>query len=167
MGTSLPPYGSPAECPPQEHPLAKPGVIAWSWFPAWSWLKVFLLLSVVLMAIGIIVIVFSIAAGVIVLIIGALAFFIFLNWKFNADKQMAYRIARGKSITAMQLWSTVDDLFQYQAKDTFYETKYGGKTLRVLRDGTIEIMGSHENLDVGINSSKVVASSGADFAANV
>jgi hypothetical protein len=120
------------------------------------------------MAIGIISIVFiSPPAGISVLVIGALAFFIFLNWKFNADKQMAYRIARGKSIAAMELWSTVDDMFHYQAKDTFYETKYGGKTLRVLRDGTIEIMGSHEDLNVGINSSKVVASSGADFAANV
>ena len=107
----------------------------------------------------------SFTAGLILLLFGAPAFFLFLNWKFNADKQMAYRIARGKSVTAIELWSTVDDLFQYQAKDTFFETRYGGKTLRVLRDGTIEVAGCHDDLDVGVNDgAKVAGGAAADFA---
>lgn len=78
--------------------------------------------------------------------VGLMAFF--LNWKWNADKQLAYQIARGKSVQAKEMWMVVDEMFHYQAKDTFFETRYGGKTLRVLRDGSIEVQGCHDDLNV-------------------
>jgi membrane-bound ClpP family serine protease len=132
-------------------------MIGWSWCPAFSWLYVLLVLAIIILFIGIILAIVGASgggtgatiSGVIMIIIGVIALFVLGNWKFNADKQMAYQIARGKSVQAMEMWVMVDEMFQYQAKDTFFETKYGGKTLRVLRDGTIEIQGCHNDVDVG------------------
>lgn len=160
MAKRIPPFGIPAPCPPIQHPLSKDGMVAWSWFPAWSWLAILLVISSLLMIFGLVLtIVRILSAGLPMLFIGAIATFVLGNWKWNADKQMAYQLARGKSVQAIELWTEIDEMFYYQAKDTFFETRYGGKTLRVLRDGTIEIQGCHNDVDTGAVTKAAVSNS--------
>lgn len=161
MGTSLPSYGTAAPCPPMKHPLAKNGTIAWSWFPAFSWLKILVTMSFVLVLIGVIVAVFRVIIGIVIILFGVVGFVFFLNWKWNADKQLAYQLARGKSVQARELWVAVDEMFHYQAKDTFFETRYGGKTLQVLRDGSVEVHGNHDDDVDTISGAAKVAGNGA------
>jgi hypothetical protein len=81
--------------------------------------------------------------GVIFFLFGLVAVFLFGNWKWNSDKQFAYRIVRWKRMQALELWKKIDPICAFRAKDLFFETRYGGKTLKVLRDGTIEVHGVH------------------------
>ena len=114
---------------------------------AWELLAtsvVSLVIGVFVLAIGIMTETWYVAAlgGLQLLVFGPLVA-ILPNWMWNASKQTAISNARFKSLEASQLWAKVDPIFHYQAKDLYFETSYGGKTLKVLRDGTIEMHGAH------------------------
>uniref|UniRef100_A0A7R9W4G8 Uncharacterized protein n=1 Tax=Pseudictyota dubia TaxID=2749911 RepID=A0A7R9W4G8_9STRA len=151
----FPHFGVSAECRPINHTLAKEGPIEWAWCPTFSWLKVILITSGLITAMGLLMMVLSfgktgvLVAGIIFFIGGIAMTFIFGIWKWNADKQAAYKVARGKRLEAMALWKQVDPQFHYLSKDRFYEARYGGKVLRVLRDGTIEVEGTHRDAGGG------------------
>lgn len=159
QNTMPPCYGQSSACKPVDFPLAKNGKISWSWCPTFSWLKQLLILIIFIGAAGVALIILAgigfifmpsqFIVGIVLFILGFVMTPVMLNWKYNADRFMAIKIARGKSVQAMELWERVDDMFLYQAKDTFFQTRYGGKTLRVLRDGTIEIEGTHRDMIVG------------------
>lgn len=173
----FPRFNAPAECRPTKHPLAKEGMIQWAWCPTFSWLRVIFITSWLLTALGLVMIVAGafgnvglLIAGIIFFIGGIIMTFIFGVWKWNADKQGAYKIARGKRVEAMALWKDIDPQFHYQAKDKFYETRYGGKVLRVLRDGTIEIEGTHRNAGGSVEALEAatkMSGNAAEMASNV
>jgi len=97
--------------------------------------------------------------GIIFLIGGLVGDFALGTWLWNMNKQDAYSLALGKRIEAEKLWASVDPAQRFLAKDTFYQTQYGGKTLRVLRDGTIEVEGGHkDNTDFDWRAGKLAAS---------
>lgn len=156
----VPTFGASAKCPPQPPPYAKEGAIKWAWFPEWSWLRILKITCLFVAVIGLLLLIGGaissnaglIAGGVVLLLIGAIGFYVVFIWMWNAGKQEAYRLARGKRVEAVALWENVDPQFSYVAKDAFFETAYGGKTLRVLRNGTIEMHGYHRNTETGLSA---------------
>lgn len=165
----LPTFGAQAECPPRYFPRAKEGAIEWAWFPEWSWLRILLTLCVIIKLVGLILLIQGalsfnggglIAGGMVLLLVGFGGLFATLNWRWNAQKQEAYKLARGKRVEALALWKTVDPQSSHLAKDTFFQANYGGKALVVLRDGTIEVHGSHEDLQQDVTKSLGVGGSG-------
>ena len=93
----------------------------------------------------------ALAFGLLLLIAVLAAMWALANWQWNTNKQFKISMARGKRVEALHLWSKITEADKFRAKDVFFETKYGGKRLVVLRDGTIESYGSHkiETLDGG------------------
>ena len=93
----------------------------------------------------------GVAFGLLFLIAVLVAMWALANWQWNTNKQFKISMARGKRVEALHLWSKITEADKFRAKDVFFETKYGGKRLVVLRDGTIESYGSHkiETLDGG------------------
>eukprot|EP00179_Madagascaria_erythrocladioides_P011411 CAMPEP_0198365364 /NCGR_PEP_ID=MMETSP1450-20131203/154137_1 /TAXON_ID=753684 ORGANISM="Madagascaria erythrocladiodes, Strain CCMP3234" /NCGR_SAMPLE_ID=MMETSP1450 /ASSEMBLY_ACC=CAM_ASM_001115 /LENGTH=182 /DNA_ID=CAMNT_0044072815 /DNA_START=79 /DNA_END=627 /DNA_ORIENTATION=+ len=159
----FPPYGKPSQCAPTPITEAPEGMVSWAWFPEFKLLTALYILSYVVMVTGLLVIIFGrgswagIVLGLIFILGGIVMFWIFGNWKWNADKQSAIMVARGKRVQALDLWQQCEPMFSYQAKDTFFSTRYGGKTLVVLRDGTIEVHGGHA--DVSVNNTSVALKS--------
>jgi hypothetical protein len=151
----IPAWGKEAPCKAAMFPYAKDdGAVSWGWCPCCSWLLLILYVALVMCALGLSWINLAFVGyyfdgglfnrGLFFFfVLGVVPIIALLIWRWNALKQDAYSLARGKSIQAKELWKTVDPMFHYQAKDTFCETRYGGKTLRVLRDGTIEMIGLH------------------------
>jgi len=154
----IPKYGKPAPCKPIGFPHAsKDEEVKWAWIPEWSNLAILLIVVSLLFALGFILLLLGaarsnggiIAVGVILFIATGPFLCILPNWMWNARKQEAHSHARFKSIEAESLWTTVGPQFRYQAKDLYFETGYGGKRLKVLRDGTIEVHGSHNDIGEG------------------
>ncbi|CAB9531392.1 expressed unknown protein [Seminavis robusta] len=156
-GTNIPLFGRPAAC----HPIGftnikQAGLVEWSWQNgAFSWLRLFMWLFAGTLLVGVFVLLvgavtrkwYTIVVGCLLVILG-LPHFTIKNWLWNANKQVAISQARFKSNEAEQMWINVDPAFHYQAKDLYFETSYGGKTLKVLRDGTIEEHGAHNDVAV-------------------
>ncbi|CAB9517998.1 expressed unknown protein [Seminavis robusta] len=154
--TKIPLFGQPASCRGVGVTYAQQkGVVEWSWCPQWSWLRLFKWTTSISLVVGIFVLASGVVAdrwyvttlGIILIVFACPVVAILSNWVWNANKQHAFRQARFKSKEAELMWQQVDPLFHYQAKDTYYETTYGGKVLKVLRDGTIEINGQHNDFD--------------------
>jgi hypothetical protein len=151
MAAQFPKIGAQSRCPPKKIPDAKVGAIDWAWWPDFSWLKVILYTFVFVTFLGLLMLVVGalgggngiLAFGVIFFLFGLVAVFLFGNWKWNSDKQFAYSTVRWKRMQALELWKKIDPICAFRAKDLFFETRYGGKTLKVLRDGTIEVHGVH------------------------
>jgi hypothetical protein len=157
----IPQFGKPAPCKPTRFPLEKQsGLVSWAWCPSWSWLMLVVLVVMFIAFLGFFfflsgIIIGSgamIGLGLLMTIVGCPALCGVFNWIWNAQKQQAYGYARFKSIEAEALWKNVDPQFYYQAKDVFFTTRYGGKTLTVLRDGTIEVHGVHNAVSGGDGS---------------
>ena len=159
-----PNFSAPSSWHPVSHPVAKEGPIKWSWFPWWSWLNFILFLFRVIAIVGVVLIIIGsfinggvVVAGVILLIIGLIMVYITTVWKWNANKVDAYKIARGKRIQAVTLWEKVGSQIHYQKKDTLFDISYGGKMLHVLRDGTIEVGGTHRNASAAQTLRSIIA----------
>jgi hypothetical protein len=153
----IPAFGKEAPCKAAMYPNAKEdGPVSWGWCPCCSWLLLIMFVAIFMFVLGLSWIREGAFWGdeslflrgcFFLLFFGIVPIIVLLFWRWNALKQDAYSLARGKSIQAKELWKTVDPMFHYQAKDTFCETQYGGKTLRVLRDGTIEMIGLHNGFE--------------------
>lgn len=154
----VPVFGKPAPCKPIPFPQATlDGEVSWAWCPGFSWLRLaffaILGLGVIfpfLFLVGLTIrriswILWGFFGSIIICSVLVVQF----TWIWNASKQGAYKAARFKSLEADELWKKVDPQFHYYAKDTYYQTYYGGKELRVLSDGSIEMHGQHNLFNGG------------------
>jgi hypothetical protein len=151
---SIPKYGAAAPCKPTKPSVAsQAGVVKWAFCPNnFSLLDLVLVISLIVILVGVVIAAVSPSAkvvGIILIFVGFIGIPITINWKWNANKQLAYKLARGKSREQVKLWAQADATFAFMAKDPIFETRYGGKLMTVLRDGTIEVQGQHDDIDSG------------------
>ncbi|CAB9513961.1 expressed unknown protein [Seminavis robusta] len=173
--SAIPIYGRSAPCQPRGLTyIEAQGMVRWSWYEGqFSWLKILIWVSPVSALIGLVAVVVGIVtAAWYVVVLGAIQtlFFCVLmgivpNWMWNEKKQYAISVARLKSKEAARMWERVEPHFHFYAKDVFFETSYGAKSLKVLRDGTIEVHGCHN--DAGDGSDLDMFGDMADMAAEI